>query len=59
MAKRRYSGLKQKRHLYLTDVAFDYVDDLARASGFSASEVVEQIVRLHIRATAIPSDPRI
>ena len=53
---RLYKSAKRKRILYLTDDAFNHVTALAKARGSSPSEVVEQIVRLHIRATAIPSN---
>ena len=52
---RLYNAAKRKRVLYLTDEAFDHVNTLAKARGSSPSEVIEQLVRLHIRATAIPS----
>lgn len=55
MPARLYSQRKIKRHLYLTDVAFEHISTLAQARGSSPSEVVEQLVRHHIRAIAIPS----
>ena len=55
MPARFYRHPKHKRHLYLTDEAFDHVSSLAKAKGSSPSEVVEQLIRLHLQAIAIPS----
>ena len=55
MPARLYSAAKRKRHLYLTDESFDHINALAQARGSSPSEVCEQLIRLHIRAIAIPT----
>ena len=55
MPARLYSSRKHARKLYLTDHAFDHISYLAKARGSSPSEVVEQLVRHHIRAIAIPT----
>jgi hypothetical protein len=57
MKPRLYGELKRKRHLYLTDTAHKHLVDLAHGNDSSPSEVCEQIIRLHVTATAIPSTP--
>ena len=54
MPARLYSAAKRKRTLYLTDEAFDHVNALAKAGDSSPSEVIEQLVRLHLQAVAVP-----
>ena len=54
---RLYGELKRKRHLYLTDTAHKHLVDLAHGNDSSPSEICEQIIRLHVTATAIPSTP--
>ena len=51
---RLYGETKAKRHVYLTDTAYNYLRDLASTNDFSPSEVCEQIIRHHITVTAIP-----
>ena len=46
---------KSKRHLYLTETAYQHLVDLATAAQASPSEVCEQIIRHHLYALAIPS----
>jgi hypothetical protein len=52
---RAYGAPKAKRHLYLTETAYQHLVDLARCANSSPSEVCEQIIRNHIHALAIPS----
>lgn len=51
----RYAGGKRKRHLYLTDAAYQHLVDLANSADVFPSEVAEQIIRNHISACAIPT----
>lgn len=53
---RAYGEPKAKRHLYLTDTAYQHLVDSATSADSSPSEVCEQIVRNHIHALAIPAD---
>ena len=54
-----YGERKRKRHLFLTDTAFAHLEDLATANDEAPSEICEQIIRLHVIATAIPtSNPK-
>jgi hypothetical protein len=48
---RLYGELKRKRHLYLTDTAYEHLINLAQDKDSSPSQVCEQIVRAYVGAT--------
>lgn len=50
----RYPGGKQKRHLYLTDAAFQHLVDVGNANGCYPSEAAERIIRIHLVTTTLP-----
>ena len=41
----RYEGGKSRRHFTLTDSAYSYLSDMAKAASLSKSETVERIIR--------------
>lgn len=45
---RLYGELKRKRHLYLTDTAYEHLVNLARATDASPSQACEVLVRSHL-----------
>jgi hypothetical protein len=48
---RLYGELKRKRHLYLTDTAYEHLVNLARATDASPSQACEGLVRMHLVLT--------